>query len=136
MPGHVRLIRRTSKEHIEWAGLAGSLSGLPQPADSQLRPRVIRAVCLIAGVAAAAYLWAVFFGDALHGLKLGSAIDKADSLPNANLAFVAALVVYAASPWAAWWWADFTATRNAIPKWYGLTAIAGALLFAVSRMFV
>ena len=87
-------------------------------------------------MAAAAYLWAVIFGDGLHGLKLGPAIDKADSLPNANVAFVAALVVYAASPLAAWWWADFTASRNATPKWYAFTAIAGAFLFAVSRMFV
>ena len=136
MPSHVRLIRRSSKEDIEWAGLAGSRSGLLQPADSQLRPQVIRGVCVIAGVAAAAYLWAVIFGDAVPGLKLGPAIESADSLPNANLAFVAAVVVYAASAWAAWCWADFATTRNAAPKWYGLTAIAGAILFGVSRMFV
>src|SRR5438876_520720 len=77
MPSHVRLIRRSSKEDIEWAGLAGSRSGLLQPADSQLRPQVIRGVCFIAGVAAAAYLWAVIFGDAVPGLKLGPAIENA-----------------------------------------------------------
>ena len=87
-------------------------------------------------MAAAAYLWAVIFGDAVPGLKLGQALENADSLPNANLAVAAAVVVYTASPWAAWWWSDFAATRTAAPRWYGLTAIAGAILFGVSRMLV
>src|SRR5882757_5924640 len=107
MLSHVPLIRRSSKDDTEWAGLAGSRSEILKPADSQLRPQAIRAICFLAGVAAAAYLWAVLFGDAIPGLKLGAAIDNADSLPNANLAFVAAVAVYVESPFAAWLWADF-----------------------------
>ena len=132
----MRLIRRSSKDDTEWAGFAGSRAEILEPADSQHRPQAIRAACFLAGVAAAACLWAVLFGDAIPGLKFGATLDNADSLPNANLAFAAAIVIYIGSPFAAWWWAGFAATRDAPPKWLGLTAIAGAILFGLSRMFV
>jgi hypothetical protein len=77
------------------------------------RDRLIQATCFLIGAAAAAYLWAVVFGDAIPGLKSGAALDKSNSdFPNANAAFLVAVATYLTTPFAAWWFADFAAAHN------------------------
>jgi hypothetical protein len=105
-------------------------------ADTRFRRWVMGTVCFFAAAMAGAYLWAVPFGDALAGLKLGASVNNADSYPSANLIFVAAMGIYLVSPWAAWWWSGFPRGRSPALTWYVSTASAGAVLFGLSRLIL
>ena len=104
-----------------------------------IRIRLINGACLLAGSVAAAYLCAILFGDALPGLKDGYSLSQgpdSTDLPNANLAFIAAVGVFLVSPVAKTWWTNRGFGYGQQFKWLGLTALVGAGLFAVSRLFV
>jgi hypothetical protein len=100
--------------------------------------RLLRACCLVSGSLAAGYLWAVLFGDGIHGLTSGATLDHRPNadLPNANVAFVVAVLVYFASPMYAWWWTEWPKMYSgALVRWGALTATAGLAVFGVSRLF-
>jgi hypothetical protein len=101
-----------------------------------LRPRLVQAGWFLAASAAAAYLWAVVFGDGISGLTGGYTLSQQPNsdLPNANLAFIAAVGAYLASPAFAWW-ASTTGRFNFL-RWLLLTASAGSVIFVASRLFV
>jgi uncharacterized RDD family membrane protein YckC len=100
----------------------------------RVRPRLIPAGCAIAASVAAAYLWAVIFGDGIHGGKTGSALENSRDLPNANGALIVAVGVFLASPlYYQWRTEPYGATLG---KWYALTAAAGLLLFGASRLIL
>jgi len=65
-----------------------------------LRPRLVQAGWFVVASAAAAYLWAVVFGDGISGLTDGYTLSQRPNwhLPNANLAFIVAVGAYVASP--------------------------------------
>lgn len=86
-------------------------------------------VCGLIGSAAAGYLWTVAFGRALPGLKLGGALDDADSYPGANFAFVAAVLAYLGSAYAAFWHGSDAVDRAAVFRPFFFTALVGAALF-------
>lgn len=90
-------------------------------------------VCAIAGSLAAGYLWAVAFGHGIPGLKGTEALAKATSFPDANVAFLAALGVYGASPMAAGI-ARGWLTTAALGGWLAITALIGAAVFALTRL--
>jgi hypothetical protein len=101
------------------------------------RARVIRVMCFVAASGAAAYLWAVIFGDGIPGLKDGASLWNADSIPDANFAFVAAVAIYLfISPFSAWWWSDMSTGHRQTVTWFGSSAVTGSVVFAVSRLFV
>lgn len=50
-----------------------------------------RRAWLVLGSVSAAYLWAVVTGNGLHGLKDTAELDKGGPLPDANVAFIAAI---------------------------------------------
>jgi hypothetical protein len=102
----------------------------------QSNPRPIRGACALTAALAAGYLWAVVAGDGIHGLKGVDAVSNADSFPDANVAFILCIVAYGLSPlWAAYW-SDFALEHYALTKWFAATALAGAALFAVSRLLI
>jgi hypothetical protein len=86
--------------------------------------------------AAAAYLWAVGFGDGISGLTDGYTLSQRPNwnLPNANLAFIVAVGAYVASPMLAWW-ASSTGRLNS-PRWLLDTAAVGFVVCAASRLLV
>jgi hypothetical protein len=102
------------------------------------RVRLINGACLLAGSVAAAYLWAVIFGRALPGLKSGYALSQGSEsdIPNANLAFIVAVGVFLVSPAANTWWTNRGFGTAQQLTWLGLTALAGAGVFAVAQLFV
>jgi hypothetical protein len=81
-----------------------------------------------------AYLWAVIFGDGIHGGKTGSALENSRDLPNANGALIVAVGVFLASPLYYQWRTE--PYRATLGKWYALTAAAGLLLFGASRLIL
>lgn len=97
---------------------------------------VKRGLCALLPSVAAGYLWAVIFGDGIHGLKSVSALNNSNSFPDANAAFLAALFVYAAGPFLAAWLSGLLLARGALLKWLAATAVAGAALFGLSRLLV
>jgi hypothetical protein len=97
--------------------------------------RVVATLCAIAGTLAAGYLWAVVFGDGIPGLKGVAALNNSDSYPNANAAFLVALALYVASPVVAASTGVFL-TRAAVGRWLVITGLAGAVAFALSRLFI
>jgi hypothetical protein len=102
----------------------------------QSHPQVMRALCAIVAAAAAGYLWATSFGDGIHGLKDTAALDNSNSFPDANVAMIVALVAYGFSPFFAARWSNLPFSTGALLKWFAGTALAGAALFAASRVFV
>jgi hypothetical protein len=100
----------------------------------RLRPQLIRAGCATASCVAAAYLWAVIFGDGIHGLKGASALENTTDYPNANLAFIVAVGVFISSPIYYYWSTD--TYKASLAKWCALTAAAGLLLFGASRLIL
>ena len=110
--------------------IEGPLVEQPQ----RLRLKLIRAGCAIASCVAAAYLWAVIFGDGIHGLKTGAGLDDSTDYPDANLAFVVAVAVFIVSPIYYHW--STNTYRAGIAKWCGVTGAAGLLLFAASRLIL
>ena len=103
-------------------------------ATGRWRVQVIRVGCLVAASLAAAYLWAVLFGDGLHGLKDSATLDRQpdSDLPNANIAFLAAVGVYIGSLFYALWSAEW---RFGALTWCALTAATGLGVFAATRLF-
>ncbi len=101
-----------------------------------LRSRLVEAGWFVVAAAAAAYLWAVIFGDGISGLTDGYTLGQRPNsdLPNANLAFIAAVGAYVGSPMLAWW--TTPNGRFDFPRWVLLTAGAGFVVFAASRLFV
>jgi hypothetical protein len=113
----------------------GELNVRPQRVDSKL----LRAGCLVTGSLAGGYLWAVLFGDGIHGLTSGATLANRPNsdLPNANVAFVVAICVYLASPMYAWWRTEWPQMYSrGLLKWNALTATVGLVVFLVSRLFV
>ena len=100
----------------------------------RLRPQLIRAGCATASCMAAAYLWAVIFGDGMHGLKFASALENTTDYPNANLAFIVTVGVFISSPIYYFWSTDTYGAS--VAKWCALTATAGLLLFGASRLIL
>ena len=100
----------------------------------QGRKRIVAILCAIVGTLAAGYLWAVVFGDGVPGLKGAAALNSSNSYPDAGAAFIAALVLYVASPVLAAW-QGVLLTRVAIGRWLVVTVLTGALTFALSRPF-
>jgi hypothetical protein len=101
-----------------------------------LRPRVVQACWFVVAVAGAAYVWAVIFGHGISGLTDGYTLGQRPNsdLPNANVALISAVGAYVASPALAWW-ASSTGRFNAL-RWLVLSAAAGVVVFAASRLSV
>jgi hypothetical protein len=100
-------------------------------------PPVVQAGWFVISAVAAAYLWAVVFGDGIAGLAGSYTLDHRNysDLPNANYVFLAAVAAYLASPFLAAWWGSATGSLN-IPRWFLLTGALGFGAFAASRLFV
>jgi hypothetical protein len=98
-------------------------------------PRRVRLLSAIVGAVAAGYLWAVLFGDGVHGLRSGPQLDDAGAFPDANVAFLVAVACYLGSLWLAAWSGAINASTRLL-RWLAATAVAGALVFALSRLFV
>jgi hypothetical protein len=101
-----------------------------------LRPRLVQAGWFLVASAAAAYLWAVVFGDGISGLTAGYTLSQQPNsdLPKSNLAFIVAVGAYLASPAFAWW-ATTTGRFNFL-RWLLFTAAVGSVIFGASRLFV
>jgi hypothetical protein len=93
-------------------------------------------LCLAGAIIATAYLWAVVFGDGVHGLKDTVALNKSSSFPDANVAFIAAVAVYFLSTMTAIWFSDIYVKRTALAGWVAWTTLAGGGLFALSRILM
>ena len=96
--------------------------------------RFRQALCLAGAIVAAAYLWAVVFGDGVHGLKDNAALNESSSFPDASVA--AAVGIYFLSTMTAIWFSDVSVKRPALAAWGVSTALAGGGLFALSRIFI
>jgi hypothetical protein len=109
----------------------------PTPAlmNTHAHSRGVRIFLAVAGAVAAGYLWAVVFGDGVRGMKSVPSLDETDSFPDANAAFLVAIVCYAGSPVVASRFGDTNAQTSPL-RWFGATAIVGACIFALSRLFV
>jgi hypothetical protein len=97
----------------------------------------VRIVSFIAGAVAVGYLWAVLFGDGIKGLQSAAQLNNSSTFPNANAAWCGSIALLAASLIAA-----LMTVRNMRPPgrllglWLGATVVAGAALFALSRLFI
>jgi hypothetical protein len=105
-------------------------------ASQRFHPGVIRALCAAVASAAAGYLLAVIFGNGIHGLKSGAALDNSTSFPDANVAFIAALLAYGASACIGAFSSRVDVERDVVFKWFAATAAVGAVVFGVSRLLV
>lgn len=100
----------------------------------QSHARFVRALCTVVGSLAAGYLWAAVFGKGVPGLKGAVALDDSDSFPDANVAFLAALGFYVGSAFIVAWAGTVVATPH-LGRWLATTAVVGACVFVVSRVF-
>jgi hypothetical protein len=118
----------------------GRPAGRSQTSDEKLCPnrRFVVFTCLLVGTVAAAYLWAVVFGHGLRGLKSSQALEKqpdSGDLPDANAAFVVALLAYFASALYAWWRGNSRLARRPV-LWYAVTGAAGLATLGASLLFI
>jgi hypothetical protein len=96
----------------------------------------VRIVSFIAGAMAVGYFWAVVFGDGIKGLQSSAQLTNSSTFPNANAAWCGAIALLVVS-----WIAALKTVRNMqargrlVYRWLGATAVAGAALFALSRLF-
>jgi hypothetical protein len=103
--------------------------------DSPTAKRVLAVVCVAVGAVAATYLWAVLFGHGLSGLKDSASLDRQSNsadYPNANIAFIAALIAFFGAGFYAWWWGDLR--RGTPVMWWAVTATAGLVIFGVALL--
>jgi hypothetical protein len=97
----------------------------------------VRIVSFITAAAAVGYFWAVLFGDGIKGLQSSAQLLNSSTFPNANAAWCGGIALLTASLLAA-----LTTVRNMRPPrrlvagWLGATVVAGAALFALSRLFI
>jgi hypothetical protein len=82
------------------------------------------------GAIAAAYVWAVIFGDGIAGLKSATELDRGGSFPDANAALIAAGVVFVVAPLAGMWCAERWTDWVGLGQCYAVTAAVGAAVFA------
>ena len=98
-----------------------------------MRARTALLVVLVAlGALGAGYVWATAFGDGLHGLKDSAALDRSDSFPDANVAFIAALVACGAGPFGVAYLANVRG--RLLLHWFAGLAVAGGAVFGLSRL--
>jgi hypothetical protein len=97
-------------------------------------PRTVCAVSVLIGAIGASYLWAVFFGDGLHGLEGTAALDQSGNFPNANAALIAAIALYSASLFGIG--ISGLAHRSRLFQAWVAVGVLGAAPFAISQLFV
>ena len=54
----------------------------------------VRAVSFVVASVAIGYVWAATFGDGVHGLQDTAQLDHSSSFPDANVALIAALILF------------------------------------------
>jgi hypothetical protein len=98
-------------------------------------PRTVCAISVLIGAVGAAYMWAVQFGDGLHGLESTSALDQSGNFPNANAALIGAIGLYGAGCFGVGI-SGVAARRSRLLQAWAAVGVLGAGVFAISRLFV
>ena len=128
---------------VELRSAQVSRASLPQPSPrtgvitrwTHRHPTAILGMSVLTGAAGTGYLWAVVFGDGLHGLLGSAQLDRATTYPDANAALLAALGTWIASSLLALAaGAGGLLTGRAASAWTGATIMLGAVVFAISRL--